>query len=72
MVWQTASKAEKLAKEEERRQAELRSYKGVMTVSESRTVHGRDGHRTCCMQVLRAEYNMHDDVKYAAVWSVQV
>jgi len=28
---QTASKAEKLAKEEERRQADLRSYKGIMT-----------------------------------------
>lgn len=30
---QSASKAEKLAKEEERRQADLRSYKGIMTVS---------------------------------------
>ena len=33
MGLQSASKAEKLAKEEERRQADLRSYKGIMTVS---------------------------------------
>ena len=32
---QSVSKAEKAAKEEERRQADLRSYKGVMTVSSS-------------------------------------
>lgn len=51
-VWQTASKAEKLAKEEERRQAELRSYKGVMTVSDTYC-------KTVCIVVMHTHIMLH-------------